>query len=226
VCRILPVLILAAIASGCASKQRLGEYDFRNKTISASSFGPSAPQIRFEAVVDSAQGGAVIDRVVATGARLALAGSLLHAEGRLHEAAVLADVTSRIEQRTHERAARHLRATAVDMRGNNADFELELRVIRYGIEMRRGATAQFHMDAEMMLMDGNTGRRIWRSRLRLVEPMLTAGAGDDAVNSAVTAAVLVQMSVPEMERALSLLADRASDALTDRLIRGLDKARR
>jgi hypothetical protein len=161
------------------------------------------------------------------GSELAREASAYHVRPKLDAAARNVDVSGRMAGRTLDGASRHLRtAPAASPRG--ADYELEIRVRRYGIVARSwNANAYFTIDADLILLDGATGRRIWRTRVRQSDPVgprILAGT-DRTVSNTVTAIMLTMMSQSEIERALELLADYAADVMVDRLVRGLDRAR-
>jgi hypothetical protein len=223
------ILILAAGAAGsaCSSKQRLHQYDFRGRTLGLVAFGPAHPEVLggMSLRVDTDD---PVDALVRIGSEAAREVQAQRVRPRLSEAAARVDVRGRIAARTLEHGARHLRAEPVaDPR--RADYELEIRIRRYGIVAASWTSpAYFLVDAEMTLLDGGTGRRIWTTRLQQrdrVQPYAFAG-GDRTVTNTVTAIALANMSTQEIEHALELLADYAADHMVGRLARGLDAARR
>jgi hypothetical protein len=221
-------VLLAVLASGaCSSKQRLGQYDFRGRTLGAVTIGPAHPEVLAGLSV-SRRGEDPLETILRVSTELAREAQAQLARPRLAEAATRVDVRGRIEERTLDHAARHLRATPA--RGVTAvDFELEVRIRRYGIVAASWSSpAYFLLDAEMMLLDGATGRRVWKTHVQerqAVQPFAYAG-GDRVVTNAVTAVALAMMSTAEIERQLELLADFAADRMNTRLTRGLDAARR
>jgi hypothetical protein len=222
------ITLVAALvlASGCSSKQRLGQYDFRGRTLGIVTSGPAHPEVLggLSIRLDADNPAETLVRVSSEIVREAQAQRV---RPRLEAAAASVDVSGRMGERTVQQAARHLRATPAT--GTAVDYELEVRIRRYGIVAASwSAPAYFLIDAEMMLLDGATGRRIWKSRVRqreAVQPFALSG-GDRRVTNVVTAIALANMSTSELERSLELLADYAADRLAGQLVRGLDAARR
>jgi hypothetical protein len=224
---ITSILILALFAgTACSSKQRLREYDFRGRSLGLVTFGPAHPEV-LGGMALRVDADDPLESLVRIGSEAAREVQAQRVRPKLTEAASRVDVRGRIGQRTLEHGARHLRATPVA--GTHAvDYELEIRIRRYGIVAASWtAPAYFLVDAEMTLLDGGTGRRIWRTRLRQRDPVQPfAVAGNRNVTNVVTAVALANMSTQEIERALELLADYAADHMVARLARGLDAARR
>jgi hypothetical protein len=133
-----------------------------------------------------------------------------------------------MSSRVLEQGARQMRSRAVPT-VEGADFEIELRVRRYGIEADSwDDQASFLIDAEMFLLDGQTGRQIWKAKVDEREQVGSATLGwvlPDAVGGVVTARQLAGLSVQEMTRAFEMLADYCADRMIDKLRGGLEKAR-
>jgi ABC-type uncharacterized transport system auxiliary subunit len=217
----------ALLLSACSGKQRLGQYDFRDRSLGVVTLAPAHPEVLTGASfrIDPEQPRETLIRL---GTEIAREASAYQVRSRLDAAAANVDVSGRMGERTLEHAARHLRARPVaDAR--RADYELEVRVRRYGI-VAASWTAQAHflLDANVMLLDGPTGRRIWQRRVQARDPvrMTVVAGGDRTVTNVVSAIALASMSQAEIERALESLADFASDAVVAALVRGLDAARR
>jgi hypothetical protein len=226
-CIAAAAMVAAVSATGCSSKQRLGQYDFRGRTLAVVTIGPSHPEmlggLSFRVDADNP-----LETLIRAGSEVAREAQAQRARPKLAEAARRVDVRTRIGERTLEHTARHLRAEPVPG-GRAVDYELEIRIRRYGIVAASWTSpAHFLVDAEMMLLDGATGRRIWKTTLRQRDPVqpFAFAQGDRNVTNVVTAIALASMSTEEMERSLELLAEYASDRMVTRLTRGLDAARR
>lgn len=227
--RILAVVVSAGAvltASGCSSKQRLGEYDFRGRTLTVVSIAPPHPEVLSGASwrIDPENPVATLIRI---GSEIAREVEADRIRARLDSAAATVDVSGRMADRTLQNAARHLRATPVTGT-QSVDYELEIRVRRYGIVASSWTSgAYFLIDADLLLLDGKTGRRIWQTDVRGQDPVRFAGSGidDRSVTNVVTAIALARMSAGEIQRALESLADFAADQMVDHLAESLDEVR-
>lgn len=229
---VLVVAGLVLLLAGCSNKQNLGEYDFRDRTLAVVTIAPPHPEVLTDMDVDVDTSNP-LGSVLSAGAEIARQVSASEVRPRLDSAAMNVDVTDRMGERTLSRTARYLRAEPLTGDGSGAavrdsDFELELRVARYGIVADSWTSgAYFLIDADMLLLDGDTGRRIWRTHVRATDPVRSSsvGSGNQSVSSVVTAVSLARMSTPEIERALETLADFAADHLVDEFAEALDDVR-
>lgn len=231
--RAATVLALAGIvllAAACSNKQRLGEYDYRGRTLGLVTIAPPHPEVLtgMDVHVDVDN---PIGTLIRAGAEIAREASAADARARLDSAAATVDVDERMGERVLQSVARHLRARPVEGSDGSAravDYELEIRIRRYGIVADSWTSgAYFRIEGEMMLLDGETGRRIWETDVRATDPVRhsSIGVGDRSVTNVVTALSLSQMSVEEIERALEGLADFAADHLVREFAEALDDAR-
>lgn len=224
------VALAGALAStvllACSSKQRLGEYDYRNRSLAVVSIAPAHPEVLGGAALrlDTDR---PLDALLRVGSEIAREVQKHQIRPRLDSAAVAVDVDARLSTQLLDHAARHLRATPVPDAAT-ADYELEVRIRRYGIVASAwSAPAYFLIDADMMLLDGNSGRRIWRGRVRqrdAVRPY--AATGSRTVSNTVSAIALASMSVDDISRQLENLADYAANSMSVYFARSLDQARR
>lgn len=222
-------LVAAALVltvPGCSNKQRLGEYDYRGRTLAVVTIAPPHPEVFSGASFARVDPNDPIGLVLRAGSEAAREVSASRAREKLDRVARDVDVSGRMSGRTLENAARHLRAVPVT--DPRADYELEVRIRHYGIVAASWTEdAYFTLDATVTLLDGATGRRIWRTDVRARDPVQVAvvGVGDRSVTNVITAARLAGMSEDEIRRALESLADFAADAVVSSLARGLDDAR-
>jgi hypothetical protein len=219
-------MLLLVVLAGCSSKQRLGQYDYRNRSLGLVSIAPAYPEVLGGAAlrVDPDR---PLDALLRVGSEIAREVQKHQIRPRLDSAAVTVDVEARLSERLLDNAARHLRAVpAADAR--TADFELEVRIRRYGIVASAWtAPAYFLIDADMMLLDGATGRRIWRGRVRQTDAVRPyAATGSRTVSNTVSAIALANMSVDDIARQLENLADYAANSMAVYFARSLDQARR
>ncbi len=227
------VMLLATLPllSACSHAQHLGEYDFRGRTLSAATIAPAYPEI-LSGMRLHVDGDDPVRAVLRVSSEIAREASARDMRARLDRAASAVDVPARMSERILRDGARQLRATPVPAPAENArsgsDFEIEVRVQRYGIVASSWTSAAYFLiDAEVAILDGGTGRRIWKDRVRATDPVrpVVFSSPDRSVGNAVTAIALASMSTEEVQRELELLADFAADRVTRSLADGLEDAR-
>ena len=225
-CRSGALLLLAATLAACSSKQRLHEYDFRNRTLAVTTIAPAHPDVFSSLRVDIDES-RPLETIVRTGANVAREAAALKIQARLDSAARRATVSERLGARVLQGAARHLRTTPVaDAR--SADYELEIVVNSYGLVASSWSSqAYFVINADIRLLDGATGRRIWKTDVRATDPVrpVVLGREGRTIGGIVTAAALANLSAREIQRALEGLSDFAGDFLVRQLAESLDDAR-
>lgn len=219
--------LLVLTTSGCASAGRLGEYDFRDRTVAIVTVAPPHPDVFTEG--DFRRGEqSVVEVFVRVAADIVREAEAERARARLDSAVAEVNVAHRMSDRVLEQGARQLRARSVKDVGQG-DFEIEVRVKRYGIDAESwDDQARFLIDADVFLLDGESGRQIWKAHVDEHQEMSSGLLGwvlPDAVGSAITAGQLASLSVADMRRALESLADYCADRMIDKLRRGLEKAR-
>lgn len=224
---IASLAVCALALAGCGAKHRLGEYDFRGSTLAVVTIAPPHPEVLSGSNFETEGGGTPLQTVLRVSSEIAREASFRQFRARLDSAATSVDVSRRLSDRALQNASRHLRATPVTG-SQTGDHELEIRIRRYGIVANSWTTtAYFSIDAEVLLLDGATGRRIWSTRVQGRDPVgSNAGIDDRSVGNVVTALSLANMSTSEIERALESLADYAADRVVEKLARALDDVRR
>lgn len=224
--RLVALVLLAGALGACSSKQRLGEYDYRNRTLAVTTLGPTRPDV-FGALHVEIDESRPIETIVRTGGNVARQAAAMKIRARLDSAATRVSVTDRMGERLLAGASRHLRTTPVrDAR--TADYELEVVVRNYGLVASSWySQAYFTINADLRLLDGASGRRIWKKSVHAtdaVSPVMT-GRDGRTISGIVTAAVLANLSSREIERTLDGLAVFAADFLVRELAESLDDAR-
>jgi hypothetical protein len=224
--RIVALTLVVAAASACSNKQRLPQYDFRNRSLAVVTTAPPYPEILGTGISRARGGGDALETVLNVSSALALEVSAHRAMPKLRAAATSVNVRDRMGERVLEVAARHLRAVPVWTPGTS-DYEIEIRIYRYGITSSSwNSGASFLIDAELFLLDGPSGRRIWKSHVRSTSPVRPLlSSGEPAVDGAVSALALANMSTEEIQAQLELLADFSADRLLTALIDALDDTR-
>jgi hypothetical protein len=217
----------ALLAPACASAGHLAEYDFRERPVAVVTVAPPHPDVFTTGDFWLPDRG-LFEAVVRVAADIVREAEAERARARLDSAVAVVDVAGRMSGRVLEQGARQLRGRAVQS-VQEADFEIELRVQRYGIQADSwDDQARFVIEAEVLLLDGETGREIWTADVDEREQVSSSTLGwalPDAVGGAVTAGQLASLSVAEMVRALESLADYCADRMVEKLRRGLEKAR-
>lgn len=224
--------LLAITTTACASAGRLAEYDFTDRTLTLYVDSPPVPEI-FDSspppivgMDDDAAGSndaaAVLGRI---GSGLLRDVMTNEAQQRLAEAAQRVNVAELLGERALERAARTLRARPVE--DGPADFEIEVRIDRYGITSTdANAQAFFVVEGELVLLDAGDGSEIWSTGL---DERQAINRGDvdltDNQTNVVTAAVFATLTTDQMASALRGVAQHAADHAAEQLQRGLEKAR-
>jgi hypothetical protein len=221
-----PIIVTLVVAlAGCAGRNRLGDYDFRNLTLAVEPTLPPYPEV-LTGPYFPGHPKDPIHVIVRAGTRIAKEAEARRLRARLDTAAADVDVAGRVADRIGGRAARYLGARLVD-RPEAADLILEVEIRDYGIDAEDwDAAARFFVDAEAWLIDGDDRRTIWKTRVREREPITPAILGaHTAVRDVVTAAAFASLSVDDIARALAQLSHFAADRVTDRLRADLREVR-
>src|SRR5690554_4820268 len=145
------LIALAALTlPACSNKQRLGEYDFRNRTLAVVTIAPPHPEVFSGASLGRVDPDDAVGLLLRAGSEAVREVSAYRVREKLERAAREVDVSGRMSARVLENGARHLRARPVADPG--ADYELEVRVRRYGIVAASWTEdAYFAIDAAVIL---------------------------------------------------------------------------
>lgn len=227
---VLTLATATLLASACSNAQRLADYDYRGRSLGVVTIAPPHPAVLNDMDLDL-DADNPLEALARVGAEIAREVSAEKLRARLDTAATAVNVSDRMGDRVLRSSARYLRARPVEdavANGQSVDYELEIRVHRYGITADSwSAGAYFMIDAGMMLLDGKTGRRIWVTDVHATKPVRNSdlGIGNESVTSIVTAVRLSELSTQEIERALGTLADFAADHIVNEFSKALDEAR-
>lgn len=208
----------------CAHAGRLGEYDFRDRTIAVVAVIPPRPYVDTGPDVDLT-GSSLLGAALKVGTSIYKESQAARLRARLDTASVGIDLADRIAGDVVERSARYLGARAVDD-GRDADFQLEVNVEEYGVDAREWDDgAHFHLEARLLLLD-REGREVWRGKVDESEPVTrgwfeVGSPGADVI----TGSALGDLTVGELRLALNEVADYAAGRLAEKLRQGMEKAR-
>jgi hypothetical protein len=224
--RILIAVLAGAALSGCAARNRLANYDFRDQTLAVDWDFPPYPEV-LTGPYFPRHPRDPIHAIIHAGSRIAKEAEARRVRERLDSAAARVDVSSRVADRTGGRAARYL-GTRLTSDRERADFILEVHLRDYGIDAEEWeAAANFFVDAEVVLLAAEDRRMVWKTRVRGRDPIAPAIFGrHSTLRNVVTAAALADLSVDDLVRALEQLADYTADRVTGRLRDALEDARR
>ena len=220
------VLTLAVLATGCASRNVLAEYQFRGRTLGARMRTPPEPRVMADISlrVDSRD---PVGTVFRLGTGIAKAAQVAAAQERMEKALQAVDLPGEVRRTALEECAYVLAADPVG-RASEADYLLDLEIREYGIEAKSwNSQALFTMELSVELRDAVDGGLIWRAHLSErspIAPSLFSVGG--AVGNMVTAVSLSELSEEDIGRGLMKLAARVATRSADLLERDLSRARR
>ncbi len=217
---LFPVLLLGA----CASAGRLGEYDFRDRSLAAVTTTPPRPQVFTQDFWDP-QDRSWLERALRVGSEIARDVQADKAQERIEAAAENVDVSALMADELLTGSARALRARPVES-VREADFEIETRVEEYGIRADSwNSDADFFIKARVYLLDAATGREVWNAKVEARDPVNPSHWGTGGtLGTLITASALAHLSQSEMEEALRSLAQYSAGQVVEKLEEGLRKA--
>ncbi|HYE96848.1 MAG TPA: hypothetical protein VD962_11625 [Rubricoccaceae bacterium] len=227
--RLLPAFLLVALAlSGCSGTNRLREVDLRGRTVAVMAAIPPHPRVQAgdpgEAAINPYD---PIGSAVRVGTAAAKYREARRAQARLDSAASRVDVADRIARQVLAQSADRLGFAPVGA-PTDADFLLDLRLADVALvaDSFEGAT-YFVLEGEVLFMNPDNGRLLWRVRLREREVLDASVFGlPAAAGNVITARALAALSETELTTGLERLADFAAGRITDRLTRDYFRSRR
>lgn len=219
------VLLITVLATACVSAGRLGEFDFRDRSVGVATTTPPRPQVFTSDFLTPGSEG-WFNELLRIGTGIAKEIEADEAREKLQEAVNSVDVAGLMADRVLEVGARLLRARPVES-VRDADFELEILIEDYGIEADSwDSQANFFVKSDVFLYDVLSGDLIWETGVEESDPINPGSwGGSEAMGNVITARALGSLSVEDMELALGSLAVYAADRMTERLREALQKAR-
>src|SRR5438034_1382739 len=147
---------LAAALAACGGGHHLAEYPFSSRTLAVVYLAPPSPEL-LTSYYDLRNSQNPIEAVVRAGADVAREREGRRAKARLDSAAARIDIPTVLAQRTLQRASRYL-GTRPTTDENQADYLMEVRMERFGINAKADEATYLFTFAEAVLIDRRTGR--------------------------------------------------------------------
>lgn len=207
--------IVAALV-GCGGGHHLAEYPFASRTLAVVYIAPPAPEL-LTSYYDLSSSQNAVEAVVRAGADVAREREGRRANARLDSASERIDIPAVLAQRTLQRASRYLGTRPVTDE-NQADYLMEVRMQRFGINAKADEAAYLFTFAEAVLIDRRTGREIWNVKIHGRDRLTPYVQGSSPIpGSVITAGTLGSVSVADFQGALNQLMDYSSNLITDEL---------
>ncbi len=220
------ILLLSLLFIACGSSNRLVEYDFNDRTVSAMMALPPAPEIFTDSFWGVGDEGSLLETAIRIGTTIAKEVEVQKARDKMDNALESVDVPERIRIRTLERCARYLRYRSFDD-SDNAEFLFDMHIQKYGIDAKSwSASVHFKIDVKVYLIDNDKNIEIWKKRVRESMPVTRSTFGlPDAAGDVITAVALSQLSEEDMAAGFEQLAGFTADRVARKLQEDFAKAR-
>ena len=217
---LLPTIIgtagLVASLASCGGGHHLAEYPFTSRTLAVVYIAPPAPEL-LTSYYDLSNSQNPVEAVVRAGADVAREKEGRRANARLDSASARIDIPAVLAQRTLQRASRYLGTRPITDE-NQADYLMEVRMERFGINAKADEAAYLFTYAEAVLLDRRTGREIWNVNIHGRDRLTPYVQSTSPIpGSVITASTLGSVSVAQFQGALNQLMDYSSNLITDEL---------
>ena len=200
----------------CGGGHHLAEYPFSSRTLAVVYIAPPSPEL-LTSYYDLTNSQNPLEAVVRAGADVAREREGRRANARLDSATARIDIPSVLAQRTLQRASRYL-GTRPTTDENQADYLMEVRMERFGINAKADEAAYLFTFAEAVLIDRRTGREIWNVNVHGRDRLTPYIESTSRIpGSVITASTLGSVSVADFQGALNQLMDYSSNLITDEL---------
>ena len=210
------IALLAAVAGACGGGHHLAEYPFASRTLAVVYIAPPAPEL-LTSYYDLRGSQNPLEAVVRAGADVAREREGRRASARLDSATARIDIPAMLAKRTVDRASRYLGTRAINDE-NQADYLMEVRMERFGINAKADEAAYLFTFAEAVLIDRRTGREIWNSNVHGRERLTPYVESSSPIpGSVITASTLGNVTVADFQGALNQLMDYSSTLITNEL---------
>jgi hypothetical protein len=206
----------AVVLAACGGGHHLSEYPFSSRTLAVVYIAPPAP-VLLTSYYDLTNSKNAIEAVVRAGADVAREREGRRAHARLDSATARIDIPGVLAKRTLERASRYLGTRPITDE-QQADYLMEVRMERFGINAKADAAAYLFTYAEAVLLDRRTGREIWNINVHgrdRITPYVQSSS--PIPGSVIAASTLGSVSVADFQGALNQLMDLSSNVITNEL---------
>jgi len=207
---------IVATLAACGGGHHLAEYPFASRTLAVVYIAPPSPEL-LTSYYDLGNSHNPIEAVVRAGADVAREREGRRAYARLDSATARIDIPAVLAQRTLERASRYLGTRPVTDE-SQADYLMEVRMERFGINAKADEAAYLFTYAEAVLLDRRTGREIWNVNIHGRDRLTPYVQSSSPIpGSVITAGTLGSVSVADFQGALNQLMDYSSNLITNEL---------
>ncbi|HUQ98743.1 MAG TPA: hypothetical protein VM166_04755 [Gemmatimonadaceae bacterium] len=207
---------LSTVLVGCGGGHHLAEYPVASRTLAVVYLAPPSPEL-LTSYYDLRRSQNPVEAVVRAGADVAREREGRRASARLDSATARVDIPAVLAKRTLDRASRYLGTKPVRDE-NQADYLMEVRMERFGINAKADEAAYLFTFAEAVLIDRRTGREIWNVNIHGRDRLTPYVQSDSRIpGSVITAGTLGSVSVADFQDALNQLMDLSSTLITNEL---------
>lgn len=207
---------IVATLAACGGGHHLAEYPFASRTLAVVYIAPPSPEL-LTSYYDLSNSQNAVEAVVRAGADVAREREGRRANARLDSASARIDIPAVLAQRTLERASRYLGTRPVADE-TKADYLMEVRMERFGINAKADEAAYLFTYAEAVLLDRRTGREIWNVNIHGRDRLTPYVESSSPIpGSVITASTLGSVSVADFQAALNQLMDYSSNLITNEL---------
>ena len=207
---------LVRALAACGGGHHLAEYPFSSRTLAVVYIAPPAPEL-LTSYYDLTSSQNPIEAVVRAGADVARQREGRKANARLDSATARLNIPAVLAQRTLQRASRYLGTRPITDE-NQADYLMEVRMQRFGINAKADEAAYLFTYAEAVLLDRRTGREIWNVNIHGRDRLTPYVESSSPIpGSVITASTLGSVSVADFQGALNQLMDYSSNLITNEL---------
>src|SRR3954471_21769683 len=197
---------VALLAAGCGGGHHLAEYPFSSRTLAVVYIAPPSPEL-LTGYYDLTNSQNPVEAVVRAGADVARERQGRRASARLDSATARINIPAVLAQRTLERASRYLGTRPVKDE-QQADYLMEVRMERFGINAKADEAAYLYTFAEAVLLDRRTGREIWNINIHARDRLTPYVQSSSRIpGSVITASTLGSVTVDDFQAALNQLID-------------------
>src|SRR6185369_9785322 len=194
--RVVAAVAICASLASCGGGHHLAEYPFASRTLAVVYIAPPAPEL-LTGYYDLGNSQNPVEAVVRAGADVAREKEGRKASARLDSATARIDIPAVLAQRTLQRASRYLGTRPITDE-NQADYLMEVRMERFGINAKADEAAYLFTYAEAVLLDRRTGREIWNVNVHGTDRLTPRVQGAAGVPGAIiTAGTLHTLTVAD-----------------------------